>query len=142
ERPRASDPAQRESEPKVPTRASLFALHSHSHNKNAGRSPRFSPNPKIYFAAAGSTSTNLPVRPLSTNFTTPLILANKVSSLPRPTLRPGLMRVPRCRTMIEPPGTVCPPKTFTPSRCEFESRPFRELPSPFLCAIDHLQSFR
>src|ERR1043166_595625 len=48
------------------------------------------------------------------------------------------MRVPRCRTMIEPPGTSWPPKTFTPRRCEFESRPFLELPNPFLCAIRHL----
>src|SRR5205823_2731330 len=51
------------------------------------------------------------------------------------TFRPGLMGVPRWRTMMEPPGTSCPPKTFTPSRCAFESRPLRELPKPFLCAI-------
>src|ERR1700677_4438440 len=38
--------------------------------------------------------------------------------------------------MIEPPGTSCPPKAFTPRRCAFESRPFLELPSPFLCAIE------
>src|SRR4051794_10803343 len=66
----------------------------------------------------------------------PGILANNVSSLPRPTFWPGLNLVPRCRTMIEPPLTSCPPKTFTPSRCAFESRPFLELPRPFLCAID------
>src|SRR5579862_5341915 len=65
----------------------------------------------------------------------PVTFANKVSSLPRPTFRPGLMGVPRCRTMIEPPGTNCPPKAFTPRRCAFESRPFLELPNPFLCAI-------
>src|SRR5580692_7755063 len=40
--------------------------------------------------------------------------------------------------MIEPPGTSWPPKTFTPRRCAFESRPFLELPNPFLCAIRHL----
>src|SRR6516165_5139915 len=65
----------------------------------------------------------------------PVIFANKVSSLPRPTLSPGFTRVPRCLTMIVPPGTSCPPKALNPSRCAFESRPFRELPKPFLCAI-------
>jgi len=45
------------------------------------------------------------------------------------------MRVPRWRMMIEPPVTSWPPKAFTPSRCAFESRPFVELPPPFLCAI-------
>src|SRR5579864_7802216 len=69
----------------------------------------------------------------------PVTLANKVSSLPRPTFGPGLMRVPRWRTMMVPPGTSCPPNTFTPSRCELESRPFLELPNPFLCAIRHLR---
>src|SRR4051812_39197156 len=79
--------------------------------------------------------TNFPMLPRSLNLITPVTLANKVSSLPRPTFGPGLIRVPRCRTMIDPPGTNCPPKAFTPSRCAFESRPFRELPRPFLCAI-------
>src|ERR1700753_3170765 len=37
--------------------------------------------------------------------------------------------------MMVPPGTSCPPKAFTPSRCALESRPFLELPKPFLCAI-------
>src|SRR5579862_9800421 len=79
--------------------------------------------------------TNLPMRPRSRNSITPVILANSVSSLPMPTLTPGLMRVPRWRTMMDPPGTNCPPKAFTPSRCAFESRPFLELPKPFLCAM-------
>src|SRR4029453_194331 len=29
----------------------------------------------------------------------------------------------------------CPPKRFTPSIWGLESRPFRELPPPFLCAL-------
>jgi len=58
--------------------------------------------------------TNLPIRPRSLNSTTPVTLANSVSSLPQPTLRPGLILVPRCRTMMDPPGTNWPPKTFTP----------------------------
>src|SRR3981081_2012788 len=65
----------------------------------------------------------------------PEILAKSVSSLPRPTFRPGLTGVPRCRTMMVPPGTTCPPNALNPSRCAFESRPFREVPCPFLCAM-------
>src|SRR5947209_3369499 len=80
--------------------------------------------------------TYLPIRPRSLNSTTPVTLANSVSSLPQPTFSPGFSGVPRCRTMIEPPGTSCPPKTFTPRRCALESRPFFELPKPFLCAMD------
>src|SRR6476619_718347 len=83
--------------------------------------------------------TNLPMRPRSRNSTTPVTFAKRVSSLPQPTLRPGLILVPRCRTMIEPLGTSWPPKTLTPSRCALESRPFLELPKPFLCAIRHLR---
>src|SRR5215831_13014001 len=40
--------------------------------------------------------------------------------------------------MIVPPGTICPPNALNPSRCAFESRPFRELPNPFLCAMTQL----
>jgi len=43
--------------------------------------------------------------------------------------------VPRCRMMMEPPVTSSPAKAFTPSLCALESRPFVELPPPFLCAI-------
>src|ERR1035437_9017323 len=82
--------------------------------------------------------TNFPIRPRSRNSITPVIFANSVSSLPQPTLTPGLILVPRCRTMIDPPGTSWPPKAFTPSLCALESRPFLELPNPFLCAIRHL----
>jgi fermentation-respiration switch protein FrsA (DUF1100 family) len=42
-----------------------------------------------------STMTNLPMEPRSLNTIRPLIFANKVSSLPRPTFRPGFTRVPR-----------------------------------------------
>src|ERR1700691_2931343 len=82
--------------------------------------------------------TNLPWRPRSRNSTTPVTLAKSVSSLPQPTFSPGLIGVPRWRTMIDPPGTNSPPKRFTTSRCALESRPFLELPNPFLCAILHL----
>src|SRR5688572_33049434 len=65
----------------------------------------------------------------------PSTLANSVSSLPRPTLAPGLKRVPRWRTRMEPPVTNWPAKRLTPSICGLESRPLRELPTPFLCAM-------
>jgi hypothetical protein len=95
-----------------------------------------STEPPAYSATyTGSIITNLPIEPLFMNLIRPVILAKRVSSLPRPTLSPGFTRVPRCRTMIVPPGTTCPPNALNPSRCEFESRPFREVPCPFLCAI-------
>src|SRR5205085_5878198 len=78
---------------------------------------------------------NLPCRPLSSNFTTPSMSANNVSSLPRPTFLPGFHFVPRCRARMFPPSTRSPPNFFKPKRCECESRPFRDEPTPFLCAI-------
>src|SRR5260221_14425069 len=52
-----------------------------------------------------------------------------------PVPSPDLKRVPRWRTMISPPVTVSPANTLTPRRFAFESRPLREEPRPFLCAI-------
>jgi hypothetical protein len=37
--------------------------------------------------------------------------------------------------MMLPAGITWPPKRFTPSRFALESRPLRELPPAFLCAI-------
>src|SRR5439155_25524372 len=83
---------------------------------------------------AGSIETNrLPAE--AWNLTVPAVRANSVSSPPFPTPAPGWTRVPRWRTMIEPAVTVCPAKLFTPSRLDAESRPFREEPPPFLCAM-------
>src|SRR5215510_10704456 len=79
---------------------------------------------------------NFPARPLSSNFTTPSINAKSVSSFPRPTLLPGFHLVPRCRAMMLPPSTRSPPNFFNPNRCACESRPFRDEPTPFLCAIE------
>src|SRR3954464_15653218 len=67
--------------------------------------------------------------------TRPARAAKMVSSLPRPAPSPGLNLVPRWRTMISPPVTTWPAKTFTPRRCAWESRPLRLEPSPFLLAI-------
>src|ERR671931_461234 len=69
------------------------------------------------------------------NRTSPAARAYSVSSLPFPTPVPGWMRVPRWRTMIVPAGTAWPPKAFTPSRFDSESRPFLDAPPPFLCAM-------
>ena len=46
-----------------------------------------------------------------------------------------LVPCPRWRTMMAPPVTIWPAKILTPRRWAFESRPFLELPKPFLCAI-------
>ena len=51
---------------------------------------------------------------------------------PMQTFAPGCTTVPRWRTRICPAFTICEPYTFTPSRCEFESRPLRDEPIPFL----------
>src|SRR5215212_2235479 len=83
---------------------------------------------------------NLPERPLSSNLTRPSINANSVSSLPRPTFLPGFHFVPRWRARMFPPRTRSPPNFFSPNRCEFESRPLRDEPTPFLCAIFKLQN--
>src|SRR6266516_4582826 len=73
--------------------------------------------------------------PLVLNATVPSRLAKIVSSRPIPAPGPGRKRVPRWRTMIVPAVTPWPSKTLTPSIFGFESRPFRDEPSPFLWAI-------
>src|SRR5438552_1824757 len=67
--------------------------------------------------------------------TYPSDFANRVWSTPTPTLAPGLNRVPRWRTRMLPAVTNWPPKRLTPSICGLESRPFLELPTPFLWAM-------
>src|SRR5882724_2079373 len=67
--------------------------------------------------------------------TYPSDLANSVWSTPTPTLSPALKRVPRWRTRMLPAVTNWPPKRLTPSICGLESRPFLELPTPFLWAM-------
>ena len=43
--------------------------------------------------------------------------------------------------IIKPPETSSPANRLTPSRCALESRPFFELPKPFLCAISSSLEF-
>src|ERR1700749_1861645 len=52
-----------------------------------------------------------------------------------PTFWPGCHVVPRCRTRILPASALSPPNNFTPRRRPAESRPLREDPPAFLCAI-------
>src|SRR5260370_16009275 len=68
-------------------------------------------------------------------FTVPETFANSVWSVPTPTFAPARTGVPRWRIRIFPARTDWPPNGFTPSRLEWESRPFRVLPPAFLCAM-------
>src|SRR5690348_5744943 len=52
-----------------------------------------------------------------------------------PTRLPGWNLVPRCRTMMWPGMTISPPNFLTPSRRPALSRPLRDEPPAFLCAI-------
>src|ERR1019366_4475573 len=58
----------------------------------------------------------------------------------RPTLRPACHLVPRWRARILPASTISPPVDFKPSRRPAESRPFREDPPAFLCAMSALSN--
>ena len=89
----------------------------------------------VYASASGITDTTLLLFLPLWKFTTPSTRANRVSSLPIPTLLPGLWRVPRWRTIMLPATHFWPPQILTPNLCEADSRPFLELPTPFLCAI-------
>src|SRR5260221_8579278 len=85
--------------------------------------------------AIGITCTNLRPSLPSRNATQPSVSANKVWSLPRPTFEPGCHLVPRWRTMMLPARTDSPPNFFTPRRLLSLSRPLRDEPPAFLCAI-------
>src|SRR3954469_17452244 len=54
-----------------------------------------------------------------------------------PTFSPGCTRVPRWRIRMLPAETCSPPKRLTPSLLAWESRPLRELPPAFLCAMSY-----
>src|SRR5688572_20201432 len=67
--------------------------------------------------------------------TVPVALANRVWSLPMPTLAPGWNLVPRWRTRMLPARTSSAPNFLTPRRRPAVSRPLRDEPPAFLCAI-------
>src|SRR5690606_27947733 len=73
--------------------------------------------------------------PLIEKSTVPSTSANRVWSRPRPTPGPGWNWVQRCRTMMLPASMAWPPYIFTPRYFGLESRPLREEPTPFLCAM-------
>src|SRR3989338_6561010 len=78
-----------------------------------------------YFSFLGTTLTTL----RGSKSTFPPVSANRVWSLPTPTLRPGLKLNPRCFRMIAPAFTTSPMHFFTPN-------PFGWLSLPFTtCAI-------
>src|SRR5664279_5680554 len=52
-----------------------------------------------------------------------------------PTLVPAWILVPRWRMMMLPAVMTSPPYVLTPRRFDSESRPLRELPPAFLCAM-------
>src|SRR5713226_3096852 len=54
-----------------------------------------------------------------------------------PTRSPGWNLVPRWRTMMLPGTTISPPNFLTPSRRPALSRPLRDEPPAFLCAISN-----
>src|SRR5690242_12901863 len=58
-----------------------------------------------------------------------------------PTLSPGCHLVPRWRTMMLPARTVSLPNFFTPRRLLSLSRPLRDEPPAFLCAMTDYFAF-
>ena len=90
------------------------------------------------FSATTLTIFTLAVLPLNffflfeTNFTYPALIANRVSSLPLFTLRPGEYLVPLCLMIMFPTLAAPPSDIFTPKRWEAESRPNLLTPPEFL----------
>src|SRR5690606_26960063 len=86
----------------------------------------------------GNTETNDLLLAFLRKTTLPSMSANSVWSFPIPTFTSGWCCVPRWRTMIFPAMARWPPNIFTPKRLLCDSRPFFELPAPFLCALSYL----
>jgi len=89
----------------------------------------------LYESPIGTTETKERLFAFLRNSTIPSVSAKRVWSLPIPTFSPGWCCVPRWRTMMLPAMQPWPPKILTPNRFDSDSRPFFELPTPFLCAI-------
>src|SRR3954451_13727581 len=90
-----------------------------------------------YSAATGNGCTEICTLPSArrANVTVPSTSAKMVWSRPRPTFLPGCHLVPRWRTRMLPGITASPPNFLTPRRLPAVSRPLRELPPAFLCAM-------
>src|SRR5580658_7246906 len=79
---------------------------------------------------------------LRRNSTVPSIRAKIVWSRPSPTLLPGCHLVPRWRIRMLPAMTLWPPDFLTPRRRPSVSRPLRDDPPAFLCAMGECSSGR
>ena len=66
------------------------------------------------------------------NFTIPSLTAKRVWSLPTSTFLPGMIFVPRWRTIIEPDLAVTPSASLMPKYFGFESLKFLADPAAFL----------
>ena len=75
--------------------------------------------------------------PFAWSRTRPRLRAARTACGPCPCRRPrpGAIWCPRWRTMMLPARTLWPPDFFTPSRRPAESRPLRDEPPAFLCAM-------
>src|SRR3989337_2782686 len=88
------------------------------------------------FRLRSATTHTLPPRPPSPPLGPPrgTYFSRRKAALPSPPL-PACTCVPRWRPRIWPALTCSPPYTLTPRRLDCESRPLRELPPAFLCAM-------
>src|SRR5688572_12648483 len=128
--------------PRPPWPARTFTIAS-STNFMIGCGPNEKPRPGRGFSAnraalpySGRTLTKVRLSaPFFLNWTRPSFSANNVWSVPTPTFSPARYGVPRWRTRMLPASTVWPPNFLTPSRFDWDSRPFLVLPPAFLCAM-------
>ena len=100
-------------------------------------SPSLFLNCKLYASvfSAGMIDTYLLSSLVTLKLTVPSTKAKRVWSLPIPMFSPGWNSVPLWRMMILPALQASPPNILTPNLLLCYSRPFLELPTPFLCAI-------
>src|ERR1039457_5927231 len=78
-----------------PFLGSALSATDHRHAKRPRQAVAFDLERCGSYSLAGSMEAKRPRLPRSANLTRPVTLAKRVSSEPMPTLRPGLMRVPR-----------------------------------------------
>ena len=79
-----------------PLRSSVRPISIHSLKKRGPQTLKFEVRLMPNYSATGITETCFLSLPFLWNLTTPSTVANRVSSLPRPTFTPGWILVPRC----------------------------------------------
>src|SRR6476659_3209807 len=130
-----------EPSPPLPAMTSMRASSKNFMGSPERKKPRamtglFSSGEGACYCCTGSIDTRFfCLGPCFAYFTWPVAVAKSVWSLPIPTFMPGWKRVPRWRTRIDPAFTSSPPKALRPRRLLSESRPLREDPPAFLCAM-------